>query len=210
MKIQSKEVFMEKLITLENVTKSFNGNTVIDDVSHDFFVGEAIAFAGHNGCGKSTMLRILARLAKTSKGKVTYHKKIGFSYVPEKYPGTDIKMYTYLKTVAAMEGVPISKVDKLIHDFFLEDMVFTKMNDMSKGSLQKVGVIQALMAPHDVILLDEPLSGQDTDSQEVFISKIKDLKKQGVTVFMSCHEKHLMDELADKVYVINKGKLGAQ
>ena len=63
------------------------------------------------------------------------------------------------------------------------------------------------MAPHDIILLDEPLSGQDTDSQEVFIGKINELKKQGITIFMSCHEKKLMDEISDNIYTINKGKL---
>ncbi len=201
---------MEKIITFEKVTKSYHGKCVIDDISHVFFEGEAVAFAGHNGCGKSTLLKILAGLIRINKGKVIHHKNIRFSYVPEKFPAADITMLRYLRSVAEMEGVPLSQANKLIHEFFLEEMVYTKMKDMSKGSLQKVGVIQALMAPHEVLLLDEPLSGQDTDSQEIFIGKIKELKKQGVTVFMSCHEKKLMDELADKVYMINKGKLGTE
>ena len=198
---------MEKIITFENVTKSYNGKSVIDGISHDFFSGESIAFAGHNGCGKSTMLKIIAGFTKINRGNVKYHKKVRFSYVPEKFPGLDIKMIKYLKAIADMEGVTYSEVNKLIEEFFLDSMTDTKMSNMSKGSLQKVGVIQALMAPHDIILLDEPLSGQDTDSQEVFIGKINELKKQGITIFMSCHEKKLMDEISDKIYTINKGKL---
>ena len=198
---------MEKIITFENVTKSYNGKSVIDGISHDFFSGESIAFAGHNGCGKSTMLKIIAGFTKINRGNVKYHKKVRFSYVPEKFPGLDIKMIKYLKAIADMEGVPYSEVNKLIEEFFLDSMTDTKMSNMSKGSLQKVGVIQALMAPHDIILLDEPLSGQDTDSQEVFIGKINELKKQGITIFMSCHEKKLMDEISDNIYTINKGKL---
>ena len=116
-------------------------------------------------------------------------------------------MIDYLKSIAKLENVDFKKVEQLIDEFFLGKMKHTKMRDMSKGSLQKVGVIQALMAPHDVILLDEPLSGQDTDSQEVFISKMNELKKQGVTIFMSCHEKKLMDELSDHIYTIKNGKL---
>ena len=81
------------------------------------------------------------------------------------------------------------------------------MKNMSKGSLQKVGVIQALMAPHDAILLDEPLSGQDVPSQEVFVSKMNELKSQGKAIFISCHEKKLIDELSDKVYTIQSGRL---
>ncbi len=198
---------MDKLITLENVTKSYGDKCIIDSVSHDFMSGESIAFAGHNGCGKSTMLKILSGLLRINHGNVHYHRKLRFSYVPEKFPGMDVTMIKYLTQVAKMENMDFHKVEQLINDFFLESMMTTRMNNLSKGSLQKVGVIQALLAPHDVILLDEPLSGQDADSQEVFISKLNELKKQGVTIFMSCHEKKLMDELSDKVYTINNGKL---
>ena len=92
-------------------------------------------------------------------------------------------------------------------DFFLESMINTKLNELSKGSLQKVGVIQALIGKRDVILLDEPLSGQDAASQDVFIEKINELRGKGVTVLMSCHERRLIDELTDREYTINNGKL---
>ena len=198
---------MEKLITLENVTKSYGEKTVIDSVSHEFLQGGSIGFAGHNGCGKSTMLRILGGLIRIDQGQVIYHKKVRFSYVPEKFPGTELTMQSYLKHIADMEGVPFADVDELIQDFFLDSMRRTKMNNMSKGSLQKVGVIQSLMAPHDILLLDEPLSGQDADSQEVFIDKVEQLRHKGVTIFMSCHEKKLMDRLSDQVFTITDGKL---
>lgn len=198
---------MDKLITLENITKSYSGRRILDGISSDFYKGESVAFAGHNGCGKSTMLKILAGLTRINHGKIHYHEKLRFSYVPEKFPGLDITMNDYLKSVAKMEGVDYTKVETLIEEFFLEEMTSTKLKSLSKGSLQKVGVIQALMAPHDVIILDEPLSGQDEDSQQEFISKINELREQGVTVFMSCHERHLMDALSDKIYTIQKGKL---
>ncbi|SEQ46739.1 ABC-type multidrug transport system, ATPase component [Lachnospiraceae bacterium NE2001] len=200
-------LFMEKIITLENVTKTYGGKTVIDSVSHNFMMGESIAFAGHNGCGKSTMLKILGGLIRIEQGQVSYHKKVRFSYVPEKFPGNELPMQSYLQYVADMEGVSFTDVDKLIQDFFLDSMRHTKMKNMSKGSLQKVGVIQALMAPHDILLLDEPLSGQDMDSQVVFIDKVNQLRDKGVTIFMSCHEKKLMDNLSDHVFTINEGKL---
>ena len=198
---------MEKIITLKNISKTYNGRHVLNDISHDFYRGESIAFTGHNGCGKSTLLKAIAGLIRISKGNIKYHNKIRFSYVPEKFPGPDITVYKYLSSVAEMEGVDYSDVQTLIEDFFLEDMVNIRMSNLSKGSLQKVGVIQALMAPHDVILLDEPLSGQDADSQNVFITKIRRLKERGITVIMSCHEKKLIEELSDKQFSIEKGKL---
>lgn len=198
---------MEKLITLENVTKEYDGKPIIDHVFHEFSAGESIAFTGHNGCGKSTMLKILAGLIRINSGKVGYHNIIRFSYVPEKFPGMDIKMSDYLNNIAKIEGKDSSEVKGLIRDFFLESMTDTRLNELSKGSLQKVGVIQALISPHDAILLDEPLSGQDAASQDVFIRKINELRNRGITVFMSCHEKKLIEELSDHEYIISNGKL---
>ncbi|MBO7453291.1 MAG: ABC transporter ATP-binding protein [Clostridiales bacterium] len=195
------------MITFENVTKSYNGRAVIDCVSHTFDECGSIAFYGHNGCGKSTMLKLIAGLISISNGKISYERKLRFSYVPEKFSGNGLKMIDYLENIARIEGVDNKVVNGLIKDFFLESMTNTRMDKLSKGSLQKVGVIQALMAPHDVIILDEPLSGQDADSQKVFISKMNDLRDKGVTIFMSCHEKRLIDALSDKVYTISQGKL---
>ena len=196
-----------ELITLENVTKKYSNEAIIDNVSHTFYKGESIAFYGHNGCGKSTMLKIISRLIPITGGDLKYHEKLRFSYVPEKFVGMEIEMIDYLYGVARMENIDTAVTDGLIGDFFLESMIHTRMDKLSKGSLQKVGVIQALMAPHDVILLDEPLSGQDADSQKVFIDKMNDLHGRGITIFMACHEKKLIDALSDRVYTIDQGKL---
>ena len=198
---------MEKIICLENVSKIYDGNCVLDHITHDFRKGESIAFTGHNGCGKSTLLKILAGLIRTSSGKVSYPSKIGFSFVPEKFPGMDIVMEDYLHSIARMESAAPSVADALISDFFLDSMIHTKLNELSKGSLQKVAVIQALIAPRDVLLLDEPLSGQDSASQEVFLNKVNALRAKGITIFMSCHEKKLIDALSDHEYTIDHGKL---
>ncbi len=197
----------EMIVTLESVSKSYNKSAVLDCVSVGFRKGSSVAFVGHNGCGKSTLLKVLAGLVRIDGGKVRYSGKVRFSYVPEKFTGLEVSMERYLKSVASMEGVEFGRVRQLIKDFFLEDMIHIRMDHMSKGSLQKVGVIQALMAPNEIMLLDEPLSGQDAESQEVFISKVNELKEQGRTIFMSCHEKKLIDELSDQVYTIEKGKL---
>ncbi|MCR5023649.1 MAG: ATP-binding cassette domain-containing protein [Lachnospiraceae bacterium] len=197
----------EEIITLENVTKIYDGKHVIDNVSHIFSKGESIAFLGHNGCGKSTMLKLLSGIITISSGHLVYHKKLKFSYVPERFPGMEISLIDYLQGISKMEKVDFSVANKLIGDFYLDSMIKTRLDKLSKGSLQKVGVIQAILAPQDVILLDEPLSGQDADSQKVFITKMNELREKGVTIFMACHEKTLINELSDKAYTIENGKL---
>jgi ABC-type multidrug transport system ATPase subunit len=99
------------------------------------------------------------------------------------------------------------KVNELYKKFYLESMKCVPMKHLSKGSLQKVAVIQALISRCDVLLLDEPLSGQDMNSQKNFISTIKELTSQGVTVIMSCHEAFLVDELSSKVFQIKDRKI---
>ena len=198
---------MDKLISLENVTKSYDGKVVLDHITLELPKGQSVAFTGHNGCGKSTMLKLIAGLIRRNSGNITYHEKIRFGFVPERFPGMNISMKDYLAGIAAIEGVADSEAEAYAKDFFLESMLNTKLKDMSKGSLQKVGVIQALIGNTNVILLDEPLSGQDAASQDVFIEKINELRDKGVTVFMSCHERKLIDELTDREYTIADGKL---
>ena len=99
------------------------------------------------------------------------------------------------------------KITKLSNDFFVEEMLDIPMKSMSKGTLQKIGVIQALLVKKDVLLLDEPLSGQDEASQGIFVSKINELREQKVTILMSCHEQWLVDAISDRVMTIENAKL---
>lgn len=102
------------------------------------------------------------------------------------------------------------------------------MKHLSKGTQQKVGVVQAFLGgganaqtlchhgktagnpsplPGDILFLDEPLSGQDADSQQVFLRKASDCLRSGTTILLSCHEPHLVDRLADAVYTLDGGRL---
>lgn len=81
------------------------------------------------------------------------------------------------------------------------------MKKLSKGTLQKVVVIQALLDKPDVLLLDEPLSGQDKESQAVFVEKVNDFRAKGTTIFMSCHDDWLVKAISNKVYTFSNGSM---
>lgn len=199
------------LITLENVSKKYDGKTVLKDISQTFYQGQSVAFVGHNGCGKSTLLKIIAKLTAPTSGKVIYGDSLLFHYIPEKFPPTPLTAREYLMRMGAISGINKEEVRRSVetlgNDFFLEELLDTPMNNLSKGTLQKVGVIQALMKRPDILLLDEPLSGQDSESQKVFIEKIHQLQNENVTVFMSCHEEKFIDAIAHDVYTIKNGAL---
>ena len=100
-------------------------------------------------------------------------------------------------------------IKRLGEDFFLSEMLDLSMQSLSKGTLQKISVMQALLAKPDVLLLDEPLSGQDRESQKVFVQKINMLRNAGTTIFMSCHEKKLVKAISEQAEQANHNRNGA-
>lgn len=194
------------LIEISKVSKSFGTKKVLENVNISIKQGRSIALLGHNGCGKSTLLKIICGLTVIDSGKVTYSHKLKFNYVPENIPKMNITARQYINHIGLIEGVQVATLEKksneLYHSFFVEEMIDTPMKHLSKGTLQKIGVIQALLTKPDVLLLDEPLSGQDIKSQRVFIQLVNKLNKEGVTIIMSCHEHFLVNMVSDTVYEI--------
>ena len=202
---------MKEIIKLEKITKEYNHKLILDQVDLSIYEGQSMVFTGHNGSGKSTLLKIISGLVKPSSGKVVYRDKLLFHYVPERFPKMNLTAWQYLKRMGEIDGIPgkvlADRCEKLFADFFLTEMVHTSMKDLSKGTLQKIGVIQALLRRPQVLLLDEPLSGQDMDSQMVFIQKMNALRAEKVTLLMSCHEKYLVESLSDTVMAVGHGQV---
>ena len=198
-------------ICLQNVSKKYNGKIILNNLNKNFSQGQSIAFVGHNGCGKSTLLKILAKLVAPTSGKVIYKKPLLFHYIPEKSFPLSLNSRQYLTHMGGLDGLEKneikSKIECFANDFFLTDLLDVPMKTLSKGTLQKVIVIQALLKTPDILLLDEPLSGQDSASQKVFIHKINQLREKNVTIFMSCHERQLVEAIAEKVYTIQNGSI---
>lgn len=200
------------MIELRNVKKSYNGEVIFEEVNLKLDEGTVTAFVGHNGCGKSTMLKVISGLVRRDRGEILCDKKYRFSYVPEKFPVVNMSGRAYLMHMATIDGIyskvdSRSKIDELAKDFYMEDMLDKPMKTLSKGTLQKIGVIQALMSEPEVLLLDEPLSGQDADSQEAFINKIRELRKQGIIILLAAHEPNLIRSLGDRIYTIKEHRI---
>lgn len=202
---------MQTVIHLQQVSKKYGDKQVLRDITQSFAEGSATAFVGHNGCGKSTLLKVLSGLVKPTQGSVRYERPLVFHYVPEKFPMAHLTAEQYLTHMGRIDGLPQDRLSgeirQLAGDFYMEEHLQSRMSTLSKGTLQKVGVIQALLVKPDVLLLDEPLSGQDVDAQKVFIEKINDLRAQGITLFMSCHEPELVEAITEKAYTIEQGNL---
>lgn len=197
------------MIEASNIQKKYDGKTVLKDISLQAERGEAIGLVGVNGCGKSTLLRILAGLSNPSAGEVRRPEGIRMAFIPDRYEKNNMTLGRFMEHMYLMEteGEDHDCMERYLRQFHLETMLKTPMKYLSKGTLQKAAVIQALLGKRDLMFLDEPLSGQDTLSQMTLIQELRRRKEEGMALIMACHETCLIEELADRIYEIREGEL---
>lgn len=191
-------------IELTDITKRFGGHAVLDGVSLKVYPGQCVTITGENGCGKSTLLRICAGVALPSGGSVKTGSGVEIQYVPDRFPLIPISGRTFLKY---MKKAGAARETDLARRLNIERYLGSSISTYSKGMCGKIGVLQALDANLGLLLLDEPVSGQDADSRKVFISEIKSAMARGCGVIMACHEADLTDALSTRVLRIEGGKL---
>lgn len=197
------------IVEANNIGKKYDGKTVLKDISLKAERGEAVGLVGVNGCGKSTLLRILGGLSNPSSGAVSRQAGIRMAFIPDRYEKINMTLGKFMEHMYRMETESEGHdcMENYLHQFHLESMLKTPMKYLSKGTLQKAAVIQALLGKRDLMFLDEPLSGQDTLSQMTLIQELRRRKEEGMTLIMACHETYLIEELADRIYEIKEGEL---
>ncbi|GAB6931405.1 ABC transporter ATP-binding protein [Paenibacillus sp. JCM 10914] len=200
---------MQQLLTLSDVHKRYGTLTVLQQVNWTISKGECVALTGGNGAGKSTLLQLIAKLAHPTTGsRIEHMEPIMIGFVPERFPALRFKPSEYLSHMAAIRGMSqkaaAKRIDAIMSVFRLQD---TRMTLSSKGMLQKVNVMQALLMEPDLLVLDEPLSGLDESSQMEMIRVLTEIKRQGTAIAMSVHEPLLISSVADRVTQIDQGRI---
>ncbi|WP_082355307.1 ABC transporter ATP-binding protein [Bacillus sp. FJAT-22090] len=205
---------MKKIIfEASNVMKEINGHVVLQNVSFKLHENESVAIRGQNGSGKSTLLKLLAGIYEPSSGKILRNgNRIG--YVPEHFPeNLRFKLKEYLLLTASFHGISSTQAEKelleYIHLFEIESFMDVPLKRCSKGTKQKVGILQAILTKPDILLLDEPLTGLDATSQQSLIAILEKLKKQ-MTIIFTTHEDLLVDTLANQVLYVKDGSILVQ
>ncbi len=195
------------LISLNMISKYFGKKLVLKDLNLNITKNSTIALLGHNGSGKSTLLKIIAGLSKISAGNIDYAPQLKIAYIPENFPKIDLSPEAFIQSMGLIEGLSLEHITTQSHHLFdafqMTDMVDVPIKFLSKGTIQKVAVIQALLNSPDILLLDEPLSGQDLHSQKLFIQMVQNLQQQGVATIMSCHERFLVNQLAHTAFELS-------
>ncbi|MCU0357662.1 MAG: gliding motility-associated ABC transporter ATP-binding subunit GldA [Cyclobacteriaceae bacterium] len=210
-------------LVVKNLTKVYGPQKAVDDVSFSVGHGEIVGFLGPNGAGKSTTMKIATTYLPPTKGEVWVDghevtrqpmavKRI-IGYLPEHNPlYQDMYVREYLRFIGGLYGLQGSTLRQRVSDMIgqcgLEREQHKKIEALSKGYRQRVGLAQAFIHNPQVLILDEPTSGLDPNQLVEIRQLIKTISKDKTVIF-STHILQEVQALCDRVVVINKGKIVA-
>ena len=202
------------LMRFSQVAKDFSGKRVLDSISFTVFAPEVLTINGPNGSGKSTLLRIISGLSPVSAGvREVSKEKLKIGYVPDRFPKLNFTPREYVSSMGRLQGIPIqqlnARIEELLERFCLDFAANQRMLGFSKGMLQKVNIMQAILERPDLLLLDEPLSGLDRAAQHEMVSVVRELKQQGVGIVLTGHQSSLLENTADRVITLANGVIAA-
>lgn len=208
----------ELALSIRNLTKSYGRVPALQGVDLDVQRGEVLGFLGPNGAGKTTTIRCLLDLIRPDGGEL---RVLGLD--PQADPLGVRRRVAYLPGELSLEpnltaeralrylvelrddSVDWQRVRELAARLQLD--LKTRIKNMSKGNKQKVGVVQAFMAPAELLLLDEPTSGLDPLMQREVYRLVREARDEGATVFFSSHIISEVEAIAERVAIIRDGRI---
>lgn len=205
-------------VEFKNVSKLYGGKRVVDNISLRIPSGKICGFIGLNGAGKTTTMKMMTNLTPVSSGEITFGGK-RLSECGERYKlfGAFISTPSYYGNLTAYENLasvqqvlkqPVSEVDRVLGLVGLKQAKKKRVSEFSYGMKQRLGLAFAFLNDPEILILDEPTNGLDpmgiTEIREVLYEMVKD---KGKTVFISSHNLPEMEQIADSVVIIDKGKV---
>ncbi len=208
------------VIRTSGISKQYNGQYVLKNISLQIEPGQIIGYIGPNGAGKSTTIKILAGLLDDFEGEaevlgmnIRTHAleiKQHIGYIPENAALYEVLTpMEYLRFAGRLYGMKeeaiAHKSAELLRLFKLKEQSDQRMNGFSKGMKQKVLLISGLMHNPEIIFLDEPLSGLDANAVILVKEILSQLKQAGKTIFYSSHIMDVVEKLSDRIIILDQG-----
>jgi ABC-2 type transport system ATP-binding protein len=205
------------VIELDGLTKAYRTRVAVDDLTVAVEPGRVTGFLGPNGSGKTTTLRCVVGLTRPTSGTATVlgrpfrelaepMRRVGALIDPRaRHPGRTA--YAHLLALAQSNALPRPRVDEMIDLVGLGSVAGERVRGFSLGMAQRLGIAAALLGDPDVLLLDEPVNGLDPEGIRWVRELLCDLADEGRTVLVSSHLMSEMEDTADHLVVLGRGRL---
>ena len=210
------------MIEIKNLTKSYGDKKAVDDISFNVNDGEIFAFIGHNGAGKTTTIKSIVGINDFDSGDILINGKSikqkpmeckkEIAYVPDN-PDLyeNMKAINYINFICDMydtsEEVRKENTIKYAKMFEIEDKLNDTISTFSHGMKQKIALISALVHEPKILIMDEPFVGLDPKAVFDMKNTMKEMCKEGKTIFFSTHILDVAEKLCDRVAIIKEGKI---
>ncbi len=192
-----------QIIRLEDINKQYGNHLVLEDISFSIADKQITVLMGPNGAGKSTLAKIIVNLEKPTSGKIIRTNDLKYGYIPQKVSITNRVPITaeYLMGIISGGGY-IKEFDEFSD---IEKLKNKSIHDLSGGQFQKVLLASTLMHKPNILVLDEPITGLDIESQEMFYNIIQKIRNNmQVSIIIISHDLSSILESADQVICIDK------
>lgn len=211
-----------KVLELKNISKSFGENQVLKNLSIEIEQGEFVTFLGSSGCGKTTMLKIIAGLEKADSGSVFLNGEDITSLPPEKRMLNTVfqnyALFPHMNVEKNIEyGLKLKGIDKKERKARVKEMLelvklsgYEKrsVNELSGGEKQRVAIARAAVNKPSLLLLDEPLGALDLKLRQYLQNELKSLqRKLGMTFIYITHDQEEAMNMSDRIFVMNNGNV---
>ena len=213
---------MNKIIELKNITKSFDGETVLDNISLDIYDNEFLTLLGPSGCGKTTTLRIIGGFETADQGDVVFmgetindvppHKR-NVNTVFQRYAlFPHLNVYENIAFPLREKKVPKAEIDEKVQEMLslvaLNGFEHRSVTSLSGGQQQRVAIARALISRPKVLLLDEPLAALDLKLRKDMQQELKKIQKAtGITFIFVTHDQEEALSMSDTVVVMSEGRI---
>jgi len=205
-------------VVLDHITKSFGEFTAVNDLSLAVHAGRVFGLLGPNGAGKTTTIRMIVNITAPDSGSIKlFGKQITpelqdrIGYLPEERGlykkmkvGDQLRFFAELKNVKGKEAD--LRVDRWLERLKLREWKNKKSSELSKGMLQKIQFITAVIHEPDLLILDEPFSGLDPVNVELLKEIVLELKASGKTIIFSTHQMEVAERICDDICLMNRSR----
>ena len=207
----------KEVISLNSVNKLYANESVLHDVNLSIRSGECIVLVGHNGAGKTSLIKMMLGLTSPTSGEIkvlgrdpafsaTVAQDLSLGYLPESVAFYEAMTgYEVLSFYAQLKGVTKNECKKLLNLVGLGEASTRRVGTYSKGMRQRLGLAQAMLGNPQLLFLDEPTTGLDPILRQHFYELIDDLQKEGATSIISSHALHEVEARASRFVILKKG-----